>query len=44
MENELREIISEIYNLIARKTNYKTRTEIDKEIIDIINRLYLKER
>ena len=41
---KLKAIIDKIYNLIATKTDYDTRTDIDKEIINIINDLYIKER
>ena len=41
---ELKAIINKIYNLIATETDYDTRTDIDKKIIDIINNLYIKER
>jgi len=41
---ELRTIIDKIYNLIATETDYDTRTDIDKKIINIINELYIKER
>ena len=43
-EKEYRKIIDKIYNLIATNTNFKNRTTIDKQIIDLINIIYLKER
>ena len=43
-EKELRDIIDYIYNLITLRTKWETMSELDREIIDVINNLYLKER
>lgn len=43
-EKELRDIIDYIYNLITLRTEWETRSELDREIIDVINNLYLKEK